>query len=82
MIFRKDLDVSDAADRRNRPPRNMLIRVRPGTTAEFEERLVKRLQAAAPDWSFEVHAARRDADAAPSSSRSCRSSSSAWSPRS
>jgi putative ABC transport system permease protein len=39
---------------RNRPPRNLLIKVRPGTTAAFEERLIKRLQAAAPEWSFEV----------------------------
>ncbi len=39
---------------RDRPPRNLLIKVRPGTTAEFEERLIKRLQAAAPSWSFEV----------------------------
>ena len=54
VIFRKDLDVFDAADRRNRPPRNMLIKVRPGTTAELQERLIKRLQAAAPSWSFEV----------------------------
>ena len=53
-IFRKDLDVFDAADRRNRPPRNMLIKVRPGTTADLQERLIKRLQAAAPSWSFEV----------------------------
>jgi putative ABC transport system permease protein len=50
-IFRKNLS---GADRRDRPPRNLLIKVRPGTTAEFEERLTKRLQAAAPDWSFEA----------------------------
>jgi putative ABC transport system permease protein len=48
-------DRPDAASRRaNRPPRNLLIRVTPGTTAAFEERLIKRLQAAAPEWSFEV----------------------------
>jgi putative ABC transport system permease protein len=54
VIYRKDLDVFDAADRRNRPPRNKLIKVRAGTTAELQERLIKRLQAAAPSWSFEV----------------------------
>ncbi len=54
VIFRKDMDVFDAADRRNRPPRNMLIKVRQGTTVELQERLIKRLQAAAPSWSFEV----------------------------
>jgi putative ABC transport system permease protein len=32
----------------------LAIKVRPGTTAAFEERLVRRLQAAAPDWSFEI----------------------------
>jgi putative ABC transport system permease protein len=53
-IFRKDLDVAGKADRRDRPPRNILIRVQPGTTAALQERLIKRLQAAAPDWSFEV----------------------------
>jgi putative ABC transport system permease protein len=53
-IFRKDLDVVATTDRRDRPPRNILIRVQPGTTAALQERLIKRLQAAAPDWSFEV----------------------------
>src|SRR5262249_20592314 len=53
-IYRKDLDVVDQSDRRSRPPRNVLIKVRPGTTAALQERLIKRMQAAAPDWSFEV----------------------------
>jgi len=35
-------------------PRNLVIKVRPGTTASFEEPLVKRLQAVARDWSFEL----------------------------
>jgi putative ABC transport system permease protein len=30
------------------------VRVRPGTSPEFEEALVKRMQGVAPDWSFEV----------------------------
>jgi putative ABC transport system permease protein len=37
------------------PPQNLMIKLRPGTTAAFEEQLVRRLQAAAPEWSFEVH---------------------------
>jgi len=41
-------------DDERRPADNLLVRLRPGTTAVFEERLVKRLQAVAPDWSFEV----------------------------
>jgi len=41
-------------DAERRPPQNLIVRLRPGTTAAFEERLVKRLQAVAPDWSFEV----------------------------
>lgn len=57
-IYRKVIGQAGGADApgnsRNRPPRNLLIKVRPGTTAAFEERLIKRLQAAAPDWSFEV----------------------------
>ena len=35
-------------------PRLMLIRLRPGTSAAFEERLMARLQSVAPDWSFKV----------------------------
>jgi putative ABC transport system permease protein len=49
MFERKKLD-----DPQQRPPRNLLIKVRPGTTAEFEEKLVERLQAVAKDWSFEI----------------------------
>lgn len=51
------------SSRRDRPPRHLLIRVRPGTPAAFEERLVQRLLAAAPTWSFEVRTleAMRDA---------------------
>jgi len=37
-----------------RPPRNLLVKLRPGTTAEFEENLVERLQGVAKDWSFEI----------------------------
>jgi putative ABC transport system permease protein len=37
-----------------RPPRNILIKVRPGTTVEFEERLSSKLQSVARDWSFEM----------------------------
>jgi putative ABC transport system permease protein len=32
----------------------LAIKVQPGTTAVFEERLVRRMQAVAKDWSFEV----------------------------
>jgi putative ABC transport system permease protein len=37
-----------------RAPHNFVLRLRPGTTAAFEERLVNGLQAVARDWSFEV----------------------------
>lgn len=40
--------------RSDRPPGNIMIRVRPGTTARFEEALVERLHALAPQGSFEV----------------------------
>jgi putative ABC transport system permease protein len=36
------------------PPDNLLVKLKPGTTAAFEERLVRRLQAVARDWSFDV----------------------------
>jgi putative ABC transport system permease protein len=38
----------------DRPPRDLAIKVRPGTPVAFEEALAKRLQAVAPEWSFEV----------------------------
>jgi putative ABC transport system permease protein len=38
------------------PVRELVIRVRPGTTAAFEERAVARLLAAAPDWTFQAEA--------------------------
>ncbi len=50
-IFRKPLRGSDPT---SRPPRNLLIKVRAGAAPDFEERLITRLQAAAPGWSFDV----------------------------
>jgi putative ABC transport system permease protein len=38
----------------DRPARTILVRTRPGTPAEFEEQLSQRLQAVAPDWSYQV----------------------------
>lgn len=38
----------------SRPPRNLVVKVRPGTPVEFEEQLAKKLQAVAPAWSFVV----------------------------
>ena len=43
--------VGDVSDR---PPRNFVVRLRPGTSARFEEQLVRRLGAVVRDWSFEV----------------------------
>lgn len=51
-IYRKDMENPEGLH--NRPARNLLIKVAPGTTAAFEERLVSRLRAVAPAWSFEV----------------------------
>jgi putative ABC transport system permease protein len=55
-IFRKALDTAAAAGgtRADRPPRNLLVKVRPGTDAAFEEPLLRRLQAEVPEWSYEV----------------------------
>ncbi len=49
LFERKRLD-----DPQNRPPRNLLIKLRPGTTAVFEEKLAEKLQAVAKEWSFEI----------------------------
>jgi putative ABC transport system permease protein len=60
VIYRKTMagraTAPDSREQRHRdrPPSTLLIRVRPGTTAAFEERLIKRLEAAAPTWSFEI----------------------------
>ena len=43
-----------SSDHEGEPMRNVLVRLRPGTPAGFEEALVKRMQAVAPEWSFEV----------------------------
>lgn len=47
----------------DRPPQSLVLKLAPGTPITFEEKLVKRLQAAAKDWSFEVQTLdqRRDA---------------------
>jgi putative ABC transport system permease protein len=37
-----------------RPPQTLVVRARPGVDAGFEERLVRELQAIAPDWSLEA----------------------------
>ena len=50
FLFRRE--YFDAEMRR--PPGNLMIKVRPGVTAAFEEPLIKRLQAIAKDWSFEI----------------------------
>ena len=54
MFQRVRLD--DGIPKANLPGR-LLVRLVPGTPASFEETVVKRLMAEAPDWSFEVQAA-------------------------
>ncbi len=49
MFFRHDLQNSMEIH-----PQTIIIRVRPGTTAAFEEKLLKRLQAEASEWSIEI----------------------------
>ncbi len=48
------LERQRVGDPRMRPPRNLLLEMAPETPAEYEEVLVRRLQAVAPEWSFEV----------------------------
>jgi putative ABC transport system permease protein len=61
MFLRQRMDVDDP---KQHPPRLLLVRVRPGTTAAFEEPLMARLQAIAPEWSFKIEslAERRASD--------------------
>ncbi len=49
LFRRKNLN-----DVNQRPPRNLAVKLRPGTPRAFEEKLVTRLQAVAKEWSFEV----------------------------
>ena len=51
MIARMRLD---GANPRDELPYNLFVRLAPGTTAAFEEVLVKRAMAVADNWSFEV----------------------------
>ncbi len=50
FVFRR----VNVGDPKSRPPREIAIRVAPGTPASFEEPLIRRLQPLAPDWSFQV----------------------------
>ncbi|MCI0525167.1 MAG: ABC transporter permease, partial [Acidobacteria bacterium] len=45
---------NDLAGEKVSPPRSLIIKVRPGVTAAFEEKILARLQAEARDWSFEI----------------------------
>jgi putative ABC transport system permease protein len=72
--YRKSGEFSDSPDAgfspmyfddatRNWPSQEYLVRVAPGTPAEFEERLMRFLQGVAPDYSFRLtplEASRRD----------------------
>jgi putative ABC transport system permease protein len=47
-------ELKPVGDARVRPPRRLLVKIRPGTPAAFEEVLAGRLQRVAPQWSFEI----------------------------
>jgi putative ABC transport system permease protein len=51
MLQRTRLDDGEA---KAGIPERLVVRLSPGTPADFEETLVKRLMAEAPNWSFEV----------------------------
>lgn len=53
LMIRVRLDDAESASSLG----HVAIKLQPGTTAAFEERLVKRMQAVAKDWSFEVQPA-------------------------
>lgn len=56
VFYRANLDDSRANldDPGARPPRNLLVRLKPGTPRAFEERLAGKLQSVAREYSFEV----------------------------
>jgi len=56
VLYRNDLTFKPGApgSMQGGPPRSLLIKVRPGTTAAFEEKLLARLQTEAKDWSFSI----------------------------
>jgi putative ABC transport system permease protein len=47
-------DLKRLGNPEDRPGRVILVKVRPGTPASFEETLMARAQGVAPEWSFEV----------------------------
>ncbi|MCI0485843.1 MAG: ABC transporter permease [Blastocatellia bacterium] len=49
LFFRNDINGAEAS-----PLQNIVVHVRPGTTAAFEEKLIERLQATARDWTFDI----------------------------
>ena len=53
-LYRKPLVETDPSKMENRPPGTLILRMQPGTTASFEEPLVKHLQGAAKEWAFDV----------------------------
>jgi putative ABC transport system permease protein len=54
----------DDPDPEAEPPRELIVRVRPGTTADFEARAVALLRAAEPDWTFQAEALARSRETA------------------
>lgn len=48
----------------DRPPRNILIKVRPGTPASFEAEIIRLLERVVPEWSFDVRPLSRSRDTA------------------
>jgi putative ABC transport system permease protein len=56
LLYRNDLTFKPGAPghMQGGPPRSLLIKVRPGVTAAFEEKLLARLQTEAKDWSFSI----------------------------
>ena len=42
------------------PPENLILRVRPGTTAAIEAKVIQTAQAVAPEWSFRIKSAEEE----------------------
>ncbi len=54
MFIRNNINIKDASNIRMRFVPNFIIKLRPGTTAAFEEKLAKNFLSIAKDWSFNI----------------------------
>lgn len=54
ILIRNNINIKDASSIRMRFVPNFIIKLRPGTTAAFEEKLARNFLSIAKDWSFNI----------------------------